>query len=71
MNAVVTVAPVVGISAVVLFEMLPMLIVEVEIPAAVLISTVVARIIAMHIVVVVAVLSISRAGTQREGEYRD
>jgi hypothetical protein len=67
MNAVVTVAPVVGISAVVLFEMLPMLIAEVEIPAAVLISTVVARIIAMHVVI----LSISRAGTKREGKYRD
>jgi hypothetical protein len=71
MNAVVTVAPVVGISAVVLFKMLPMLIAEMEVPPAVLIPTVVARVIAMHIAVVVPVLSISRAGTKREGKYRD
>jgi hypothetical protein len=71
MNAVATIAPVIRISTVALLESLPMLVVEVEIPAAVVIAAVVARIVTMHIAVIIAVLGVSRAGTQREGKYRD
>jgi hypothetical protein len=71
MNPVAPIAPVVRISAVVFLEMPPMLVVEVEVPAAVLVPAVVARIVAVVVAVVVAVLSVSRAGTQREGKYRD
>jgi len=68
-HAVVAIAPVVGVPTVVFGEVFSIPVIEMKISSTV--PVVIACIVMMHVAVIVTILPVNRAGTQREGKYRN